>query len=175
MRFNQKRAVKQKYYISGRVETTSKYSRTRSGTIKHYDKRYHDSHEFKQVIEATSRREAEAIYKKMAMDEFSINVDNSGSSGSGGNNDDPFIDDVDDVGYYDQGGGSGGGGGVPTSDDYKEQTVDDIFIDDVQPASSYTASSEANSMMRRAYPVNYDFIPADDKYVKKRRMRDRSN
>jgi hypothetical protein len=105
----------------------------------------------------------------MAMDEFSKNVGNSGSSGSGGNNDDNDCnDDVDDDGYYGQG-GSGGGGGrtINGSDEYIETQVDDVFINDVQPASSYTASSESNSMMTRAYLVNYDFNPADDTYFKK--------
>ena len=38
VRYNQKRGAKHNYFIRGSVETTSKYSKTRSGNVKHYDK-----------------------------------------------------------------------------------------------------------------------------------------
>ena len=37
VRYNQKRGIKQNYCIKGSVEVVSKYSKTRSGTVTHYD------------------------------------------------------------------------------------------------------------------------------------------
>jgi len=52
------------------------------------------------------------------------------------------------------------------SDDWRSSKVTDIFIDDVVPESSFKAKSEKDSMMKKAYPVKYDFIPSDDRHLK---------
>ena len=77
----------------------------------------------------------------MAKDAFNKNIDN-GASGSGNGNH-----------------------RIGGSDDYINKKLDDIFIDDVVAESSLTAGHESNAMMRKAYPVKYDFIPSDDKYL----------
>ena len=41
VRFNNKRGIKHNYFIRGTVYTTSKYSKTISGTVNHYDNTYH--------------------------------------------------------------------------------------------------------------------------------------
>ena len=42
VRYNQQRGTKQNYFIKGSVDVISKYSRIRSGSVKHYDKTYPD-------------------------------------------------------------------------------------------------------------------------------------
>ena len=78
----------------------------------------------------------------MAADTFNQNIDN-GSSGSGG----------------------GGNNRIGGSDDHITKTVDDMFIDDVIPESLLTAGHESNAMMKMAFPVKYDLIHSDGKYL----------
>ena len=42
-RYNTQKSGKKRFHISGTVHTTATYSRTRSGSTKHYDKSYPDS------------------------------------------------------------------------------------------------------------------------------------
>ena len=54
-----------------------------------------------------------------------------------------------------------GGNGVD-SDQWKNEEVEDIFIDDVVEAKSFRPRSEAESLLKSASPVQYDFIPSDE-------------
>ena len=56
VRFNQKRAIMQNYHIRGIVESQSKYSKIKSGTVKYYDKVYKDSISFNTTIRAKSKK-----------------------------------------------------------------------------------------------------------------------
>ena len=58
VRYNQKRGTKQNYLIKGSVEATSKYSRTRTGAVTHYDKVYDDVLPFSRTINAVSKKAA---------------------------------------------------------------------------------------------------------------------
>ena len=51
------------------------------------------------------------------------------------------------------------------SDEYIEKQATGVKVESVVAESSLTAGHESNSMMRRAYPVKYDFIPSDEKYL----------
>ena len=59
-----------------------------------------------------------------------------------------------------------GGNGID-SDQWKNEEVDDIFIDDVVEAKSFRPRSEAESLLRSASPVQYGFIPSDDSLLDK--------
>ena len=63
--------------------------------------------------------------------------------------------------------GTGGSSNKPTgcSDDYAIREIEETIISDIFGESSLTAGHESNAMMKRAYPVTYDFIPSDDKYL----------
>jgi hypothetical protein len=57
---------------------------------------------------------------------------------------------------------------VNVSDGYDSNkccNVRNMQINSVTVVSSYTSVNENDSVMKRAYPVKYDFIPADDKYL----------
>ena len=54
VRFNQQRGIVQSYQIRGSVDIKSKYSNTRSGEVKHYDKIYNDNVTFNRTIRAVS-------------------------------------------------------------------------------------------------------------------------
>ena len=51
------------------------------------------------------------------------------------------------------------------SDEFVEVEVDDVFVDDVITESRYTPGHESKSLMREAFPIEYSFIPADDKHL----------
>ena len=59
-----------------------------------------------------------------------------------------------------------GGNGVD-SDQWKNEEVEGIFIDDVVEAKSFRPRSEAESLIRSASPVRYGFIPSDDSLLEK--------
>jgi len=133
VRFNYKRPALQNYFVKGRVIMDSKYTRTRGGKSKQYEKLYEGEEEtWNETIKAVSKKDAEEQYKQMATDYFN---NNNHSKGQG-------------------------------SDDWRSSKVTDIFIDDVVPESSFKAKSEKDSMMKKAYPVKYDFIPSDDRHLK---------
>ena len=50
-----KKAPIQNYFVKGYVKTTSKYSRTRAGETKYYDKEYHDKNPLNKTILAKSK------------------------------------------------------------------------------------------------------------------------
>ena len=145
-----------RFHISGTVHTTATYSRTRSGTTKHYDKKYADSTPDAMVISATTKQEAIKILKKEMVQRYSRNESTK--------DDDPFIDD--DAPTTKRGGGGGSGGlRKVDSDEYIEQTVDEVDIDSVFIDDDIHSHSEANMMMKSVFPVKYQFIPSDDKYL----------
>ena len=76
---------------------------------------------------------------------------------------DPFNDDDNKDWAAD--GGNEGMGSMPDSDSYHDRSVKNVKVDSVVAETSLTAGHESNSMMRRAFPVQYDFIPSDDKYL----------
>ena len=124
VRYNQEEGIKQSYFIKGSVEATSKYSRTRTGAVKHYDKVYDDVLPFSRTINAVSRKAAIEEYQKMAADQFNKTVTSGTSSSS-----DPFNDNEQDQGDaaadrggLDRGMGPvmGGGGG---SDSFHDRTI----------------------------------------------------
>ena len=88
----------------------------------------------------------------MAADEFNKNGVKEDSG-------DPFDDDNGG-----RGSASYEGLGLD-SDSYHDRGVKNVKVDSVVAETSLTAGHESNSMMRRAFPVQYDFIPSDDKYL----------
>ena len=50
--------------------------------------------------------------------------------------------------------------------DYVKSTVGGVKIQGVVSQSSLSASSETRSMMKHMTPIDYNFIPADHKYLK---------
>ena len=63
---------------------------------------------------------------------------------------------------------------VKFSDGYDSNkccNVRNMQINSVTVVSSYTSVNENDSVMKRAYPVKYDFIPADDKYLSHQGLR----
>jgi hypothetical protein len=48
----------------------------------------------------------------------------------------------------------------------KTTEVDDIFIDDIKDEGAFKARGEANSLMRDALPVDYEFIPDEKSLLK---------
>ena len=136
-----KKAPIQNYYVRGYVKTISKYSRTRAGETKYYDKEYHDKNPMHRTIPAKSKEDAIKEFNQQANDAFT-----RGSEGPQGN-----------------GGGSGYHAG--SSDEYIECDVVDVFVDDVVVESSYKPGHEPKSLMREAIHIDYSFIPADDKHL----------
>ena len=60
----------QNYFVKGYVNTTSKYSRTRAGETKIYDKEYHDKNPLNKTIPAKSKQDAIAQFNQQAHDAF---------------------------------------------------------------------------------------------------------
>jgi hypothetical protein len=65
-----KKAPIQNYYVRGYVKTVSKYSRTRAGETKHYDKEYHDKNPMHRTIPAKSTEDAIQQFNQQANDTF---------------------------------------------------------------------------------------------------------
>jgi len=128
IRYNQKRAEKQNYFIQAHFDLQQTFRRQRKGTTKLYDKIYTTMKSTTEVIRASSKSEAIKIYEQQ-------------------------IKDAQNKDFGD------------SYDDHKAYNVDNITIDSITVVSSYTSVNENNSIMKRAYPVKYDFIPADDKYL----------
>ena len=98
VRFNYKRPALQNYFVKGRVIMDSKYTRTRGGKSKQYEKLYEGEEEtWNETIKAVSKKDAEEQYKQMATDYFN---NNNHSKGQGSDDwrsskvTDIFIDDV---------------------------------------------------------------------------------
>jgi hypothetical protein len=53
------------------------------------------------------------------------------------------------------------------TDAYSEQWVDDVFIGDATPASSFSAGHEKNTMMRHAYPASFELVQPDNMLLQK--------
>lgn len=134
----------QNYFVKGYVKTVSKYSRTRAGEQKFYDKEYHEKDPMNRTIPAKSKEDAIEQFNQQAHDAFTRGSGREGPQ------------------YVAGGGNSIHQGG---SDEFVETDVVDVFIDDVVVESSYTPGHESNSMMREAFQIEYSFIPADDKHL----------
>jgi len=57
-----------------------------------------------------------------------------------------------------------GGNGFDT-DQWRHDTVEDVFIDDVTEEAAYAPRSEMDTPMRSARPVKYDFISSDESFL----------
>ena len=58
--------------------------------------------------------------------------------------------------------GSHHGGNGLDSDQWKNETVEDVFIDDVKDVGSFLPRSELETHLRSARPVKYDFTQSDE-------------
>jgi len=62
--------------------------------------------------------------------------------------------------------GSHPGGNGLGSDQWKNETVEDVFIDDVKNVKPFVPRSELETRLRSATPVKYDFIQSDETCLK---------
>ena len=143
VRFNVKRGTTQKYHIGGTVHRRQKYSRTRAGTTKYYDKVYNVSTPDALVITAISKVEAIKLFKKEMVQKYSRSVKPSSNEKA--------EEEVDD---------GGGGTDYFCDDEVTGVDIDSVFID-----KDIKSHSESNMMMKSVRPVKYQFIPSDDKHL----------
>ena len=78
-----KKAPIQNYFVKGWVKTVSKYSRTRAGETKVYDKEYHEKDPMKRSILAKSKEDAIKEFNQQAHDAFTRGAGKEGPQGLG--------------------------------------------------------------------------------------------